>query len=344
MADQTFNFDDGTAQGWTLSSETGATASVAAAAALNGSSYGLSFVWSSQNSNECYAEETLTSAYSDLYVRFRFKIISGSAGQYGGTYCMFFVPGESSVFNAMSRVNLYWDGATWSLRDLLTSTDIDLATDTEYDIEIRSLRDATAGGFQIWVDGTLELDALAYDTSGSDLQYLSIGSYNTNGNMASGSGFYIDEIEVAGSRIGGGGTDALTGADLTSGTPTLDTPTIGQTHALTGSELTSSAPTLDTPTVGQTHALTGADLTGSAPTLDTPTVGQVHHFDSADILGGVSLGAPSLGQVHVMTSSDLVGNSPLLGAPFVNYTGPVVSNAQRSVASRVAEALLLQKE
>ena len=114
-----------------------------------------------------------------------------------------------------------------------------------------------------------------------------------------------------------GDTDALTGADLTSGTPTLDTPTIEQTHAISGADLTSGTPTLDAPTIGQVHSISGADLTSGTPTLDTPTLAEgTDNLTGADITAGTpALDAPTIAQAHVLTGADLTSGAPTLDTP-----------------------------
>jgi hypothetical protein len=116
-----------------------------------------------------------------------------------------------------------------------------------------------------------------------------------------------------------GDTDELTANDLTAGTPTLETPAIGQKHVLTASDLTAGTPTLETPTIGQKHALTASDLTAGTPTLGTPEVEDVDDIDvltASDLTSGTpTLATPTIGQTHVLTAGGLTAGTPTLGAP-----------------------------
>jgi hypothetical protein len=156
------------------------------------------------------------------------------------------------------------------------------------------------------VDGSL-LDAgyTIFDTPQTSNDFATNSSDGTWGAV-----LLVFEIETS------AGTDELTGKDMTSGTPTLESPTIGQEHALTSQDVTSGTPTLETPTVGQEHALTGQDITGGTPTLETPTVGQEHALTGQDITSGTpTLEAPTIGQEHALTGADITSGTPTLGTP-----------------------------
>lgn len=114
------------------------------------------------------------------------------------------------------------------------------------------------------------------------------------------------------------GTDAMTAAGITTGSPTLDAPTIGQVHVLTSTNITTAAPTLDAPTLGQTHVLTSTTITTGAPTLDAPTLAEASGTDALTAAGittaAPTLDAPTIGQTHVLTSATITTGAPVLDA------------------------------
>jgi hypothetical protein len=113
-------------------------------------------------------------------------------------------------------------------------------------------------------------------------------------------------------------SDTLTASDVTSGTPTVDSSTIGQVHALTASDVISGVPTLDTPTLGQSHVLTSSDVTSGVPTIDTPSLAQIHTLTSSDVLSGTpTIDASTIAQIHVLTVTDVTSGTPTIDAPTV---------------------------
>ena len=113
--------------------------------------------------------------------------------------------------------------------------------------------------------------------------------------------------------------DALTAEDIAAGTPTLETPTIGQTHGLTASEISSGTPTVETPTIGQVHGLTASEVTAGAPTLETPTLSEAADALTAnDVTAGTpTLETPTIGQVHALTASEIAASAPTLETPTI---------------------------
>lgn len=125
--------------------------------------------------------------------------------------------------------------------------------------------------------------------------------------------------------------DILMANDITSGTPTVDAGTLGQTHALTGSDITSGTPTVDAGTlteVGATyaevswiefqlpaaagvHPLTGSDVTSGVPTVDSGTLGQTHVLTATEIDSGTpTVDAGTLGQEHTLTATEITSAVP----------------------------------
>ena len=134
----------------------------------------------------------------------------------------------------------------------------------------------------------------------------------------------IDVAVLAGAASGTGGgttTDALTVGNLSSGTPTLGNPAIGQIHGLTVGNLTSGTTTLGSPAIGQIHALTVGNLTFGTPTLGTPIVSDVSTVDNLTVgnltFGTPTVGSPAIGQIHALTVGNLSLSNPTLGTPIV---------------------------
>jgi len=141
------------------------------------------------------------------------------------------------------------------------------------------------------------------------------------------------------SWVSTGGTDALTGDAITGGTPTLDTPALGQVHVLTGDAITSGTPTLDTPAIGQVHALAGDAITGGTPTLDTPAIGQVHALTGGAITGSApTLDGPALGQVHILTADEITGGVPTLDSPTLAEAVDILTGADLLVGVPILDS------
>lgn len=118
-----------------------------------------------------------------------------------------------------------------------------------------------------------------------------------------------------------GTTDDLTATNITTGSPTLGTPSITQTHILTATGITTSAPVLGPPAIGQSHILDASGITTSNPVLGTPTLGNIHALVASDIsTGNPTLDAPGIGQTHVLQVNDLVAGSPTLDAPGIGQS------------------------
>jgi len=134
--------------------------------------------------------------------------------------------------------------------------------------------------------------------------------YTSNGSTAA----YRPKLVIEYTE-GGGGTDALTANGITTGTPTLGSPTLGQVHALTGTAITATTPVLGHPVIGQVHILTTAGIIAGAPDLGTPAIGQVHVLTATAIATGApAVGSPTVGQAHILTAAGIVAGAPLLGA------------------------------
>lgn len=112
----------------------------------------------------------------------------------------------------------------------------------------------------------------------------------------------------------------LTADDLSSGTPTLTTPAIGQIHVLNAADLSSGTPMLTVATLAQVHALFGDDITTGVPTLTVPNLAEQASDDlTADDLdaGTPTLTSPAIGQIHALTADDITAGVPELTMPTI---------------------------
>lgn len=139
-------------------------------------------------------------------------------------------------------------------------------------------------------------------------------------------------------------TDNLLANDITTGTPTLDSATIGQIHVLDANNISTQS-TLTSPAIGQIHVLLADDLMGGTPTLTTPNVSEIVDLLANDITSGTptlstptlvgisgllandilsgtpTLTSPAIGQTHILNANDLTGGTPTLSTPALSIVG-----------------------
>ncbi len=202
---ETYNFDDGTTQGWAITDTANLDISITTAAALGGSVYGVDFTAITTTNNDVFYQKSLGQTYADIYVAFRLCLHNTFRSQFANSIFNLMSFNQTSRFNRRYNLRLLESGGAgnWVLQDTLSSNTFALNQGVEYDIEIRFLRNPTVGGVQIWIDGILEIDSLTYNTDISDIGHLGFYIDQTNGNILSGGHMYIDEFKIADSRIGG---------------------------------------------------------------------------------------------------------------------------------------------
>ena len=142
------------------------------------------------------------------------------------------------------------------------------------------------------------------------------------------------------------GTDELTATSIAAGTPTLNSPALGQAHVLTATGLETGAVTVGSPAVGQTHVLSGTSLSAGGPTLDEPALGGAPVVLTPIPLytGPPALVSPGFGQVHVLAASAVVVGNPSMGSPGLNRAQKTQKRAVRSPLSKRRKYTLLTKE
>ena len=116
----------------------------------------------------------------------------------------------------------------------------------------------------------------------------------------------------------------LTATAITTGAPSVGTPTIGQVHALTASGITTGAPVLDTPSMSGGASLTAANIVTGAPSVGAPVIGQVHALSAAGIATGTpSVGTPSMEPLLGACIGGVLTVDPTNGRYFRNDSGIV---------------------
>ena len=243
MVDESYNFDDNTLQGWTVEESADISSGVAAAAALNSSSYGIEINVIATTGDYGSVYKSLATTYTDLYTRFRFRVATGSGFSFPDKSFALVKLNTSSIFNGVDYLYAYWSGGVWNLRDSTGLNAHALSYDTDHEIECRYVIHGTTGGFQVWLDGALVIDDLAYDTSGTTIGHVQMGYTLPNSTILSGSLFYVDEIEFASTRIGGSAsiTDINTDEIVTDGETGVTFTTSGFSSEISTVQLVSGS-------------------------------------------------------------------------------------------------------
>jgi len=134
----------------------------------------------------------------------------------------------------------------------------------------------------------------------------------------------------------------LSATGITTGSPIIGTPGVGQIHALSSVSI-SATPAIGTPGIGQAHALLSTSIS-TTPTIGTSDIRQLHGLDSISIITGAvivgtpsiaegshallaeelstgnpTIGTPDIGQVHAITAISITTGSPILTQPIVDF-------------------------
>lgn len=192
----------------------------------------------------------------------------------------------------------------------------------------------------------------------------SSGSFNPNAFSVSGtsSTTYSAASVTLALRPAASGGGGLTATGVSSGTPTVGSPALGQVHTLTATEVNSGTPTVGSPAlgggtvaltatgvasgtpsvgspaVGQRHTLTATGVATATPSVGSPAITQTHALTATGVTTSVpSVGSPSLGQVHALTASGVSSGTPSVGSPalsrIIALTATGVSTSAPSVGS-----------
>lgn len=121
----------------------------------------------------------------------------------------------------------------------------------------------------------------------------------------------------------------LTATDTIAGAPTLDTATLVATSLLDSTSITAGTPTVDASTIAQTHTLASVAITTGTPTLDTPTLTAVAGTDALTSLGittdAVTVDAATVAQTHALSNTNIVTGTPAVGVTTIHVTSILVS-------------------
>lgn len=260
--------------------------SVAAGAALAGSSYGLQCVI--DDTTAIYGQFRLGSENTSGVVRARFYIdpngltfdnddyvivlylLNGSAAQIARVYLYYTTVGGYQIYASVTN-----DAA------VATNTSSYAITDVPHYIEIKLVRatgeSTNDGSLQLWIDGVDKETVSGVDnyTRFAAFEYADIGARfidaGTSGTL------YIDELIVNddGSEIG----PVVTVVDLTAtgvavGAPSVGAPALGQIHGLTATGIATGSPSVGTPAITQIHILLAVGIAAGTPTVGAPLLSE----------------------------------------------------------------------
>lgn len=185
-----------------------------------------------------------------------------------------------------------------------------------------STQDITAGmGNITWTGGTYDpaiwtferTDSVDYSNASVTIALRPAIDALTSTNITTGNPT-LDTPTAA--DVSSGPTD-LTATDTTTASPTLDTATLVATSILEAGGITTGSPTLDISTVAQTHVITSIDITSGTPVLDASTLTQIAGTDSLTSVGittgAATLDTSDLSQKHILSAATLVTGAPTTG-------------------------------
>ena len=211
---------------------------------------------------------------------------------------------EDSGYKIRYRV----DAGTWT--DVTTSSSYVRATDHPYRTDGQGTsQELGSGTFDegYWdEDGSVASFQLASGQEAENEHCITFRSAECPGHTVEVSIFFDDNGNLDGYTYSDPscvftGVDDCVADDLSTGTPTLGQPDIGQVHALAANDLATGSPVLDQPTAGHVHNLSADNLSTGAPTLDQPTAGHIHNLSADDLATGAPvLDQPDIGQEHVL--------------------------------------------
>lgn len=141
--------------------------------------------------------------------------------------------------------------------------------------------------------------------------------------------------------------DALgTPSAIATGTPSVGTPTLGQTHALTATGVSAGAPSVGSPALGQIHALgTPANVATGAPSAGSPAIGQVHALAADGVATDApSVGSPEIGQVHGLDADGVATDAPSVGTPEIGQVHALASGGVDAGTPTVGAPALSENE
>lgn len=113
---------------------------------------------------------------------------------------------------------------------------------------------------------------------------------------------------------------SLTASTLSSGTPSVGGPIVGQKHSLTATGISGGIPSASGVAVKQVHALVTALVSSGAPTFGTPELAEAGGTDALEAVGvtaSPSVGGPVISQAHQLSghglSTSVSVSTPVIG-------------------------------
>jgi len=178
------------------------------------------------------------------------------------------------------------------------------------------------------VSGQTELyDAGTYNLTYGVIGYKSGVSGTTTMSVdwtGSGMAGSLCAVSIAGST---GTTHNLTANNITTGSPSIGTPSIGQTHVLPASNIAAGLPNLGSPSIGQTHVLSVDSLVTSFPDLGGPLLGEIHTLLGLDIYTlSSTVETTLLTQTHLLDSNNVISGIPVITQPLISQSHILIAN------------------
>ena len=100
---------------------------------------------------------------------------------------------------------------------------------------------------------------------------------------------------------------------FSTGTPEVNSSSIGQTHSLTATELVTGIPEANQSTLTQRHSLSPSEVATGTPEATQGTLTQEHSLVPSSVLtAALSVGSTELDQEHTLATLDILSGSPVV--------------------------------
>jgi len=119
----------------------------------------------------------------------------------------------------------------------------------------------------------------------------------------------VDSISVSTSYV-------MDVPDLTS-TPTIGTIALISQQLLTCSEIITGAPVVDTATVTFFYDFTATEITSGAPVIDAASVEQTNNFTATEITTTPTVDSITFTQTHILTATEITAGTPTMPVRFL---------------------------
>lgn len=114
-------------------------------------------------------------------------------------------------------------------------------------------------------------------------------------------------------------TELMPVADVVTGAPTIEMPTLSVRHNLVSQDILVGAPAVEEPTAGLRHDLTAQDISVDTPTVENTTLGQEHGLSAQDVTSGTpTVEGATLGQEQVLAAQDVLSGTPVIDSSSIS--------------------------